>query len=746
MAKSYYKQSERPVVEGVNWGQISSDLGAKLQAESKRREDLKTQLDTESRDYMREFNNTPQGQHDGANERMSRFADDASMYMLDLDKKLKAGQLPLRDYNAMRANLQQGTTDMFDVSKKFNTDYGASLERAGSGNASAEEIYQNQQIQAFGDPANSGVYIDPVSGQMSVAKMVDDGNGNMVMSSDPSERKSIFSLKNTVERKIDNFNVNEFSEGIKGAYDVKFQKILNDPNTSEGTKTTMLQSEDFQKATNDLISRELVNTHNAASILTNRAGKEYKFVTLANDKLPEVQEDGVIYLVPDPTNPNSGASQPLLTEKQTNEASEILRTAVNSKIGVEVTEFDKEKKESQKIANKAAQQAVDYFERTEDINFEKLEVGVEADRQKISIIAQKTPLELKALGLSNDKIDQFIKHLALKNPKELATMDLSIENTEAIMKERATKHASDMDAAKTKEEKERIELKYLDDDKSLRNQLTEAQITKINKPTQWEAKDNKEKKLVSNYVRKIGKIYDGSESEIDASLNYIISSNKDIQSINRVGDVLEVTRFVNGKPETVNLPMKDKRNFIENMSALVANELDASSIMDDMGYDDTGSLTDYDNSTKVETTEEKEAGYKKEISVIVDSAISRDMFDNIDKESDFKTELLKLTEEGGSLAAFDDMVIETSKDATGKIISNEIYISFPDEETSITIDTNNWTDSGDTAEIKKLRDFLKERGKSDSSNMAKFYGFDKEGYESPNEVNYEDGKVDYTKK
>ena len=489
MAKSYYKQSERPVVEGVNWGQISSDLGAKLQAESKRREDLKTQLDTESRDYMREFNDTPQGQHDGANERMSRFADDASMYMLDLDKKLKAGQLPLRDYNAMRANLQQGTTDMFDVSKKFNTDYGASLERAGSGNASAEEIYQNQQIQAFGDPANSGVYIDPVSGQMSVAKMIDDGDGNMVMSSNPSDRKSIFSLKNTVERKIDNFNVNEFSEGIKGAYDVKFQKILNDPNTSEGTKTTMLQSEDFQKATNDLISRELVNTHNAASILTNRAGKEYKFVTLANDKLPEVQEDGVIYLVPDPTNPNSGASQPLLTEKQTNEASEILRTAVNSKIGVEVTEFDKEKKESQKIANKAAQQAVDYFERTEDINFEKLEVGVEADRQKISIIAQKTPLELKALGLSNDKIDQFIKHLALKNPKELATMDLSIENTELIMKERATKHASDMDAAKTIEEKRQIELKHLDENLELDNDILKKKLESASKEESTTLKD-----------------------------------------------------------------------------------------------------------------------------------------------------------------------------------------------------------------------------------------------------------------
>ncbi len=730
MAKSYYKQSERPVVEGVNWGQISSDLGAKLQAESKRREDLKTQLDTESRDYMREFNDTPQGQHDGANERMSRFADDASMYMLDLDKKLKSGQLPLRDYNAMRANLKQGTTDMFDVSKRFNADYGASLERTSSGNASAEEIYQNQQIQAFGDPANSGVYIDPVSGQMSVAKMVDDGNGNMVMSSDPSERKSIFSLKNTVERKIDNFNVNEFSEGIKGEYDVKFQKILNDPNTSEGTKTSMLQSEDFQKATNDLISRQLVNTHNAASILTNRAGKEYKFVTLANDKLPEVQEEGVIYLVPDPTNPNSGASQPLLTEKQTNEATEILRTAINSKIGVEVTEFDKEKKESQKIANKAAQQAVDYFERTEDINFEKLEVGVEADRQKISIIAQKTPLELKALGLSNDKIDQFIKHLALKNPKELATMDLSIENTEAIMKERATKHASDMDAAKTKEEKERIELKYLDEDKSLRNQLTEAQITKINKPTQWEAKDIKEKKLVSNYVRKIGKIYDGSESEIDASLNYIISSNKDIKGINRVGDVLEVTRFMNGKPETVNVPMKDKRSFIENMSALVAEELDASSIMDDMGYDDKGSLTNYDNSTKIEDAEQVDSSYELQLANIVDDAIDRDLFSISDEEvgsddKNFKAALEKMIGGDGPLRGFGNMVIETAGER-GLGISNQVTLSFPGVEETVTIDTNNYFDSSDTEERDKLRSYLTSIGEANLNGLADVYGFDKD--------------------
>ena len=455
MAKSYYKQSERPVVEGVDWGQISTDLSAKLATEQKRREDLKTQLDTESRDYISEFNDTPQGQHVGSNERMARFADDASMYMLDLDKKLKSGQLPLRDYNAMRANLQQGTTDMFNVSNKFNTNYDASLLRAGSGEASAEEVYQNAQLQAFGDPSSTGIYIDPVSGQMSLAKLVDDGNGKLVPSSKPSDRKSVFSLKNSVERKINNFNMKEFSEGIKGEYDMKYQKVIEDGDI--GLVEDMKESNDFIEATNYIISGELVNTHNAASILTNRAGKEYTFETLDTNKLPDVPKEGVIYLVPDPTNPNSGASEPLLTKKQNEEASEILRTSINSKIGVEVTEFDKEKKQSQILANEQTQQAIDYFTRTKDINFEKLELGVKADKQKINIISQKTPLELKALGLSNKKIDQFIKHLAKKNPKELRTMSISIENTEAVMKERAAKHTSDMSAAKTQLEKDNIE-------------------------------------------------------------------------------------------------------------------------------------------------------------------------------------------------------------------------------------------------------------------------------------------------
>ena len=480
MAKSYYKQSERPVVEGVNWGQISTDLSAKLLAEEKRREDLKTKLDTESRDYMREFNDTPQGQHDGSNERMSRFASDASAYMLDLDKKLKAGQLPLREYNAMRANLKQGTTDMFEVSKKFNTDYAASLERANSGNASAEEVYQNAQIQAFGDPASSGIYIDPSTGQMSVAKMVDDGNGRLVPSSNPSEQKSMFSLKNTVERKIDNFNVNEFSEGIKGAYDVKYQKVIESGDV--GLLNDMKKNPDFVKATNDLIQRELVNTHSAASILTNRAGKEYKFETLPNNKLPEVQEEGVIYLVPDPTNPNSGASQPLLTKKQEAEASEILRTAIDSKIGVTETSSLEIKRESQELANKLSQEKLDRYVLMTPIEIIKEGLSVENLKELGEQRAEKHESDMEAAESIEEKRQIELKYLDEEK-------QLKILNTETMMGERAAKNEADLAAAKTTEEKQRIQIKYLDDKLKLDNELLEQKIKQGDKKNSTALKD-----------------------------------------------------------------------------------------------------------------------------------------------------------------------------------------------------------------------------------------------------------------
>ena len=730
MAKSYYKYSERPVVQPVNWGEISSNLSEKLLAEQKRREDLKIKLDEESRDYIRTFNDAPQGQHDGANERMARFASDASAYMLDLDKKLKSGQLPLRQYNAMRANLKQGTQDMFDVSKRFNETYAASLERANSGLASAEEIYQNQKIQAFGDPANSSIYIDPLTGQMSVAKMVDDGSGNLVMSTDMNDRKSIFTLKNTVERKIDKYDVNKFADGISSSYSNEYKKILMEGNVK--AIDDLKKNENFIKATNDLVQRELVNTHNAASILTDRANVDYKFIELDRNELPDKPEEGVIYLVPDPTNPNSGATQPLLTDKQKEEAASILRSAIDSKIGVtETARAEENVREAQDLANIKTKQAIDFFEDTKGLKKEKLELDNEAAEQRIEVIAQKTPLELQKLGLDNKKLNQMIEHLAKKNPRELAQMDISMENMEAIMGERAEKHKSDMAKAKTQQEKAEIELKYLEEEKQLKNQYTEAQIKNINKPTQWEATEIKDKKVLSNYVNKIGDLYDGDKTKIDAALDFISNANRDIIKIDRRGDSVVVEMFdVDGKtPIVKTIPTANKRSFVESMSALIANELNVLDIMDEMGYDDTGSFTQYDSSSEVKTKDEVDSSYKLELANVVDTAVDRDLFRIEDEEfgsddENFKAALLKMTEGDGALKGFKGMVVETAGE-TGIGFRNQVVISFPGVDETVTIDTNNYFDSSDTKERDKLRKYLKTIGEANLDGLAEVYGFDK---------------------
>ena len=53
------------------------------------------------------------------NEFALTYANNAQEMRLMQDKLLKSGQLSLKDYNIGRANLTQGTTQLFDLSKKY---------------------------------------------------------------------------------------------------------------------------------------------------------------------------------------------------------------------------------------------------------------------------------------------------------------------------------------------------------------------------------------------------------------------------------------------------------------------------------------------------------------------------------------------------------------------------------------------------------------------------------------------------
>ena len=342
MAKSYYGQSKRPVVEGINWGQIGTDISTKINEESKRREDLKVEIDKASNDYIRTVQNTPQGQNQGANERMSNFASSASDYMLILNRKLKSGDIKLRDYNASKANLEQGTNDMFALSKKFNTDFDNSMLRA-STIASKLEVRNNAKLQEFSNPSASDIVIDPITGQLSVVKMieVDDGKGGKmrVPSSNSNDISSIFSLQNKQNQQIDKFDTKKFGEDAAKSFDNRYLKSINQGNV--GTKDSILQNPLFASAKENYIKAALEPTYAAQSILADGGG-DYEYSENIEDK----GKKGIIVLIPDPNNPNSGVLVPDLTKDQKDEAYNILDEQFMARLGYAETKGEKVKPSS----------------------------------------------------------------------------------------------------------------------------------------------------------------------------------------------------------------------------------------------------------------------------------------------------------------------------------------------------------------------------------------------------------------
>jgi hypothetical protein len=717
MATSYYKQSSRDKVEGINWGQIGTDLSEKLTTEQTRRDDLKTEIDNESKEYVRGFNDMPQGTNQGANERLSVFADDASQYMLNLNKRLKAGDIKLKDYNAQKTNLEQGTTDMFQVSKDFNKNFDATMARVQSGEASALETWNNSNLQKFSDPSAAGLYIDPNTGQVVVADMIDGKP-----SQDPNGRSSIFSLKNKQSQQIDTFKIDKWATDNVAQFKNKYKTVFESNNV--GSINSLLKSEDFVSAKKKIIESALTAPYSGQSILKD-TDLEDKYTYSKN---PEDEgKEGIIFLAPDPNSPNSGVLIPKLTKKQNAEASKILDEQINARLGYEETTSLDIDKTSTTLSNDAKEFANDFNELAKKHRLGKLRLDEEKTQQTVDAFFAKNEAELLQMGLNSERTQQIISVVALKSPKELEALgydleqkELNITNTEAIIDQREEKHESDMNKASTAQERAELELANLPTKQQNAALLNQAQIRNIDKLSQWEDKNAKEKRQVNKMVSKIGNIYDGTEAEIEASLAYLSSANANINSIDRTEKGLEV-KMTDKEGYVINkiIPnTSNKRDFIDAASALLVNELNVTEAMDELQYDTTGSYATHENmTTVVQSDEDKDNSASFMLDELLETTVTNDMFDGV-KAKDFKTTLASMTDStNGSLKGFSNMRIEDVSGTT----TNEIVISFPNVKETLTINPNAWTTSGARKEKRKLQEYLNSIGQGNLEGLASNY-------------------------
>jgi len=341
MAESYLGQegafyAERQPTDYIDWSKIGKDLSTTLDEEAKRRTELKAQLDEENRLAVNKLQESPQGEHKGANQFALEFADNGSQYLLQLNRLLKAGKISVKDYTVAVQNMKDGTNDTFSMLKEYQTNFKEIMDRAKNGDNQALELYTSAQIEGYGDFNKSQIYIDPSSGRVSIAmkeKKIVDGKEVYVMTQNPNQIATISSVRGQLKARYDKFNVDNATDLYVQSLGKQIEAVKDAGGYMNISDVTA--KDDFYKAETDAIHAMLANPIHNSSILTESKkftddGKQYGFTY---DKTEAERDPSKILLRLDPS---SNVAMPDFEStangrKQMEIATEWIRTQARTK-------------------------------------------------------------------------------------------------------------------------------------------------------------------------------------------------------------------------------------------------------------------------------------------------------------------------------------------------------------------------------------------------------------------------------
>lgn len=367
MAKTFYGYAEREAGSYVDWSQIGKDITDMLQEEVVRRETLKKELADASTAYGETLANAPTGLHEGANDAIISFADNAQQARLMQDRLLKSGQLKVKDYLLQRENLTQGTKGIFNVAKNFQEKVAYKVERMKNNESQYLEQYLFELTEGFGNFNKAGIYINPTNFEVSAAKKIQktgpNGEVYYEMSNDPKDFLTTNEMNNFISVDLDRFDDTKAVEDLSTQVGARLQQdyIYDKGRKSFITRAISDASGDvFQKMIdNKELSREeinlvnrfrdqvekefdswLSNPFNITSTLTESLGEKFTFVWKEED---QKGNPNAILLEKDP---NSGFVKPVFNtdegKEQIDKIKEVWGERLRLRLDQSVTETGKQ--------------------------------------------------------------------------------------------------------------------------------------------------------------------------------------------------------------------------------------------------------------------------------------------------------------------------------------------------------------------------------------------------------------------
>lgn len=205
---TYYKHVKREANSQVNWAEVGKKISDSLIQVRDEREKRKSEIDEASRQFGEQLANAPQGE----NQEMNEFINDAARDTAELrriqDNLLRSGMMKMRDYSRSRQNLTDGWNNFAKLGEEYNTEWAEKMARAQNGEGSLQELYEMEQIEGFANFTEAKMYIDPMTGKISLGHRVQGEDGTYGADIDMEKPlMTINEMRERLKRKINRYDV-----------------------------------------------------------------------------------------------------------------------------------------------------------------------------------------------------------------------------------------------------------------------------------------------------------------------------------------------------------------------------------------------------------------------------------------------------------------------------------------------------------------------------------------------------------
>ncbi len=330
---TYYKYAERDASSQVNWSEITSNMVNSLKAAEAIRESKRQAIDEATAELSLTLSEAPQGDHRGLNEFAMTYANNAQQMRLMQDKLLKSGQLSLKDYNIGRANLTEGTTQLFNLGKKYQAIYSDRMAKFNNGTTSQLDADMLARLEGFANFSNHEAYINPTNGQVSIGKLQEkyvDNNKVVTMDKTPGSFTTVQQLNFSLSQEINKYQISALDAEV-----AKFAKTYLKADGYYRTLDDVRQMPEYDKMIDDIVNSQLVIPNSVGSILKDYVGG---YDTVFNKY---AHKENAILMVEDPQQPGSGRMIMDVTseigKKQKAKAAEYLKRQIEKQLGSKET-------------------------------------------------------------------------------------------------------------------------------------------------------------------------------------------------------------------------------------------------------------------------------------------------------------------------------------------------------------------------------------------------------------------------